>query len=60
MMNRHYSRFLSLAVLLAALPGFSLGAAGHTAVGGSIAGAPSHSDAEANGQAFASSAACPD
>ena len=40
-MNRNYSRLLSLAILLAALPGFSLGAAGQSAVGGGIA-APSH------------------
>jgi hypothetical protein len=42
-MKRTYSRLLSLAVLLAALPGFNLGAAGHTAVGGGIAVAASHS-----------------
>jgi para-nitrobenzyl esterase len=43
-MNRNYSRLLSLAVLLAALPGFNLRAAGHTAGGGGIAIAHSQSD----------------
>ncbi len=42
-MNRNYSRLLSLAVLLAALPGFKLGAAGH-AVRGGIAVTPSQSE----------------
>jgi hypothetical protein len=42
-MNRDYSRLLSLAVFVAALPGFSLGAAGHTPVAGGIAVAASHS-----------------
>jgi para-nitrobenzyl esterase len=43
-MNRNYSRLLSLAVLLVALPAFNLGGAGGTAVGGRIAAAASNSD----------------
>jgi len=41
-MNSHYSRVLSLAALLAAVPGFNLGAAGHNTSGG-IAVVSSHS-----------------
>jgi hypothetical protein len=40
-MNRNYSRLLSLAVLLVAQPAFNLGAAGGTAIGGRIAAAAS-------------------
>jgi para-nitrobenzyl esterase len=42
-MNRNYPRILSLAVLLAALRAFNLGAAGDTAAGGAIAAAASQS-----------------
>jgi len=37
-MNRNYSRLLSVAVLLAALPTFNLGASGATAVGANVSG----------------------
>src|SRR3984893_1083956 len=43
-MNRNYSRRLSLAVLLVALPAFNLGGAGGAAVGGRVAAAASTSD----------------
>src|ERR1700724_1867880 len=43
-MNRNHSRLLSLAVLLVALPAFTLGGAGGTAVGARIAAAASNSD----------------
>jgi para-nitrobenzyl esterase len=42
-MNRHYLRVLSLAALLAALPGFKLGAAGQSPLAGGIAVGASHS-----------------
>ena len=35
-MNRNYSQLLSVAVLLAALPTFNLGASGATAVGADV------------------------